>query len=357
MYKIFLQPCNELQNLESYLMFNEFLYECCDLWNDNEKTYLFNSDLNKSLYIVSPQVFIRILSNKLSADSFFKFIKNNRCLVTSTVDSGQILVDCPHLLLELDNNITKNKVFFVLDALHTDRSVFARLKNIVVHSQPLFQELSYDGCPRFNQGKTFKNKNSKDFLLTTIIDSRRLNNGRSLHRKILLNKIEAHQHLFENSFLIFHKRGRENQNWLGSYPHVPIIDLYSNSNVEIVPETRYKFLYQPTEKTWKPIITKTPFLICSNAGYLKYLHTLGFKTFDSLIDESYDQYFHVQDRTDKIISSIKDIKQQGSENFYKSCKDILDHNYNRLCELYGGGQLFYDRTMTEILNKITDTNS
>jgi hypothetical protein len=80
-----------------------------------------------------------------------------------------------------------------------------------------------------------------------------------------------------------------------SYPiltpaHFSISKLYPNIFLEIVCET---FLsgrtFYPTEKTWRPIICRTPFLMIGPKNFLENLRQLGFKTFGNWWDESYDQ--------------------------------------------------------------------
>ena len=43
-----------------------------------------------------------------------------------------------------------------------------------------------------------------------------------------------------------------------------------------------------TEKIFKPIVSKQPFMLLGAPGNLEYLRSYGFKTFDGIIDESYD---------------------------------------------------------------------
>ena len=43
-----------------------------------------------------------------------------------------------------------------------------------------------------------------------------------------------------------------------------------------------------TEKTFKPIQYQHPFMVYGHSGTLKFLHNLGFETFENLFDESYD---------------------------------------------------------------------
>jgi hypothetical protein len=113
------------------------------------------------------------------------------------------------------------------------------------------------------------------------------------------------------------------------------MDLYRDSLVEMVPESWYKHGYFVTEKTTKPMATKTPFLILSTCFYLEYLKSLGFKTFHSLIDESYDQQYRVQDRVRLAVQSLEDIVRNGARSFYDAAQPILEHNHSRLCEIQG----------------------
>ena len=364
MYEIRLQPNNYLNKIESYLIYNQIDYKAVDLWCDTQKKHLFNANLDNCLYILDQYTFYNMVTDKDSSNSLKLFLqKKNRILVTGEFDVAQVLCDNEPYhnfpLLAFDKEIEKNKVFIISDSVVTNRSVLYKLKNITILSQPLYAEF-YNGCPRFQQSLLPKNVYSKDFLISTVIDPNGANNNRKLHRRILVNKIKQHQDLLENSYFIIHEKNNQHKNWIwaenaseGQFSDIPVKHWYKDSFVEIVPETRYRDLYQPTEKIWKPIITKTPFLVCSNAYFLKYLKSLGFKTFDSLIDESYDSCFRIQDRVNKIVKTMHDIKNNGASSFYNACEDILNYNYKLLCEIYGGGQINYDETLNKILTELT----
>jgi hypothetical protein len=61
----------------------------------------------------------------------------------------------------------------------------------------------------------------------------------------------------------------------------------ASSLVHVVSETSYfGQKWHLTEKTFKPICLQMPFVVVSNAGSLKYLRSYGFKTFDTIWDES-----------------------------------------------------------------------
>ena len=95
-----------------------------------------------------------------------------------------------------------------------------------------------------------------------------------------------------------------------------------------------------TEKIFKPIVARQPFVLVGCAGNLKYLQSYGFKTFDRWWDESYDE---IQDpilRLEKIVDIINEICSMNFEelqNTLQGMKHILDHNY----------ELFYSRDFVD----------
>ena len=60
-----------------------------------------------------------------------------------------------------------------------------------------------------------------------------------------------------------------------------------------------------TEKIFKPIVSKQPFMLLAAPGNLAYLKSYGFKTFDSVIDESYDD---IQDNDLRIEAVVKQLQ-------------------------------------------------
>lgn len=114
-------------------------------------------------------------------------------------------------------------------------------------------------------------------------------------------------------------------------------DLYHqetrNSWVSVISEASYAentcFI---SEKSFKPIAARHPFIMCGNKHSLKYLRELGYKTFDGFIDESYDS-MDTWERYDAIINNIKTIKNMTDKqklDWYKSMQSILDYNFEVL---------------------------
>jgi hypothetical protein len=129
------------------------------------------------------------------------------------------------------------------------------------------------------------------------------------------------------------------------YTGIPNIVYKSDIHLTIEHDRNDEPGYDPTlpghtfvsEKTYKPIIAKKPFLLFSEPGFLKILQQMGFKTFHPLINEEYDSVTGYEIRIGEIIKEIRRIsklKKQDYENLIKQCQPIVEHNYKiaeKLC--------------------------
>ena len=92
-----------------------------------------------------------------------------------------------------------------------------------------------------------------------------------------------------------------------------------------------------TEKTFKPIALGMPFVLSAPAGSLVYLKQYGFKTFDTVWDESYDEVQDDTKRCDRLSQLLKTLDQQNEQEknkMFKKCIPIIEYNWNHF---YGGG--------------------
>jgi len=90
-----------------------------------------------------------------------------------------------------------------------------------------------------------------------------------------------------------------------------------------------------TEKTFRPIALKHPFILASRPFSLQYLKKLGYKTFSPLIDESYDSELDDHLRLEMIWKEVLRLCDFTDDQWIKwqtNIKDILDHNYRVLME-------------------------
>ena len=81
-----------------------------------------------------------------------------------------------------------------------------------------------------------------------------------------------------------------------------------------------------SEKEAKPIVAKRPFVIFGTAGQLKAFKQLGYKTFDLVIDESYDDIEDKETRWHKALDSMSKLSLKYPLRVYARLKPILEHN-------------------------------
>jgi hypothetical protein len=92
-----------------------------------------------------------------------------------------------------------------------------------------------------------------------------------------------------------------------------------------------------TEKTFKPIAMGMPFVLSAPMGSLAYLKQYGFKTFDTVWDEDYD---NAKDDTLRVIQlsellqKLDQQTEQQKNEMFKQCIPIIEHNWNHF---YNGG--------------------
>ena len=86
-----------------------------------------------------------------------------------------------------------------------------------------------------------------------------------------------------------------------------------------------------TEKIFKPIVSRMPFLLVGPAHNLKYLRSYGFKTFSDFWDESYDDIEDPIQRLSAVCNILKKICSYSLdelESLLLTMIPILEHNYN-----------------------------
>jgi hypothetical protein len=91
-----------------------------------------------------------------------------------------------------------------------------------------------------------------------------------------------------------------------------------------------------TEKTLKPIMNLHPFFVVGNPNTLKKLQELGFKTFSSIWDESYDSELNLENRIEMIISEVKkltDLTLEQLDEKIQKIKNICIYNRELLVKL------------------------
>jgi hypothetical protein len=118
--------------------------------------------------------------------------------------------------------------------------------------------------------------------------------------------------------------------------HLNIAKVYHNFFCEIVCETYFTGTsFYPTEKIWRPIMLKTPFIVHGPQNYLENLKRLGFKTFDTWWSEGYSEDPH-NHQPIEILNIIKDLSCRTTDelaHMYQEMQPVLEHNLATLQSL------------------------
>lgn len=113
-----------------------------------------------------------------------------------------------------------------------------------------------------------------------------------------------------------------------------------SSQIHILIETVYslceltheniKLPVDVSEKTFKAVICKKPFVVFGIPNWLEGFRTLGFKTFSPFIDESYDTEEDNDKRLCLIVKELERLNrlpQTQIDRIEVECRDIVEHNY------------------------------
>lgn len=117
-------------------------------------------------------------------------------------------------------------------------------------------------------------------------------------------------------------------------------DYYNGSFINVVLETDYISLLDitsdvSTEKTYKAMFFKKPFIIIGKPKSLDILKQRGFKTFSHVINESYDNIEDNYERLGAIaaeLNRIKNFNDAELESLVRACHENIEHNYQLLIE-------------------------
>jgi len=127
---------------------------------------------------------------------------------------------------------------------------------------------------------------------------------------------------------------------------------YETTNIEIVLETLFDDTrIQLTEKVLRPIACQQPFILASTANSLTYLKNYGFRTYDSVWDESYDQISDPCLRLQAIVRLMKEIANWDSKTKEKKLAQAqIIAEYNKK---YFFSKEFFDLVQSELSTNLS----
>ena len=120
-----------------------------------------------------------------------------------------------------------------------------------------------------------------------------------------------------------------NTGWINYDRAYDFIDRYDEIFLDVVCETMHQGrTFYLTEKMARPLLTGTPFVVFGPRNYLQNLRRLGFKTFNDIWDEDYDnregadRLHHME----KLLDRISQFSLTEMNTILNNIKDILEHN-------------------------------
>lgn len=117
-------------------------------------------------------------------------------------------------------------------------------------------------------------------------------------------------------------------------PQTPLLKFYKNTYFSVVTESGYQSNVETfiTEKPFKAITYKHPFVYCSHPHSLKKLKQMGYKTFDGIINENYDKELDPSKRMLMIADEVNrlcNLNDQQLKQFKQECIPIVEYNFDR----------------------------
>ena len=101
------------------------------------------------------------------------------------------------------------------------------------------------------------------------------------------------------------------------------------------------------------MVMRQPFIVFAAPGTLRYLRDYGFRTFNDIWDESYDEEIDHSARQEKILRLIKNLSRLPVNEFKKildKCQSVIDYN-----QQYFFSQQFEDRLLGELHQNIRNS--
>lgn len=159
---------------------------------------------------------------------------------------------------------------------------------------------------------------------------------------------ESKKLIYYNLFVNTPKLIIDTEEFVGTLSAFNNLDVLSKGLFHIVTETvYYDNKLHLTEKIFKPIVARRPFILVGAPGNLAYLKSYGFKTFDRWIDETYDCELDHDLRIIKIVNEIEKLCQltpDELDTMWKEIQVITEYNF----------QHFYTQFKEIIVDELVD---
>lgn len=276
------------------------------------------------------------------------------------------------ILILNDFNLEKKINKFILEN-GIDKETFPKIINYSYYI-PFSSFYFYNKYKEFDTAKYFKNKTHKFLFLNRRLEVHKLEVLLQLYENIKNESIISYDKtLISDDVLFEFTTNFELKNKFDSIPNKSIADIenikdvngYKDENSELYEKSLFSIVTETnfyndndfiSEKIFKPLWHMQPFIVIGRPYMLKYLKELGFKTFDWLIDETYDTIEDNNTRMKLIITEIEKLNKMDfnllKEKIHNSY-DILEHNRNVILNI-GNNISEIEYTLLSNLNKFNE---
>ena len=111
------------------------------------------------------------------------------------------------------------------------------------------------------------------------------------------------------------------------------IQTFNDTAYSIIAETDYdNTLSFFSEKTAKPLIARRLFVAFTGYKFLHNLRACGFRTFEGIIDESYDLIYNDEERYAAAFRQVRWLCEQPQEEILEQVRVITEHNYRLIMD-------------------------
>jgi hypothetical protein len=383
---------NKLDKLENILLSNINYTKFNNLINKNEKVlyfiYLYNNlkdCLGKEVILDSDILLFNkifknldynILNNYNSTLVLYNFVETNINNKNNTnfnlniikkyfkINSNIIISCCESKLEQLSNSHLNNKLD--INYINIDWQLYNCIYNISNNyffekktnftSNKRFIFLNRNYCMyRYILLINIFNKNIKNLFHLSFLCGRWVENGQIktdlnilkneyikiinyiLHNKINITYTENTYNNIKSNIPIIIDSSVDKCNWIITNENDKINSIFSDRCIYIAVET---FIHKNSniqlylsEKTYKALYYKTPFILYGQQYILKYLKSVGLKTYSPYINEDYDNEENDALRLNKIINEINRLSTLSDKiykNLYNSMQIIANENFELL---------------------------
>lgn len=281
-----------------------------------------------------------------------------------------------------------NKHYFIFSgSMPTNSNIIAQSHTLICHEFLLAHMIDLHLNTKnefFYSNRSYDCRQSKPLLFVAFVDNprpHRLKFANWLDQLpfdnfvFRLNKKDFGQSADHLDIIDFTKSGSDIAQWFESTaqhiasPHLHIMariphEMLNQARFNLVLETDFEIVHgvsccDTTEKTIRPLLMGMPFVLASTPGHLARLHDLGFQTYHTLWDESYDTELDPDRRLRKIFDLVRNLADFDWQAHGQSLHEIGLHNKANFFNL---GQYFdkefklFESQIKQLVNSTNQRN-